>query len=96
MTALADLVKQLQAKADAWEREAKHLDVEFPEPDDWCSAKGGDAHRRTAALMRDSADRLARLEALMPAAYDWTGIGNENLTRFMEELLQLRGTGEPG
>lgn len=36
------LPERLRLTADACDREAKSLDVENPEPDEWCPAAGGD------------------------------------------------------
>lgn len=97
MIALADLVTQLQQQAS---RAATDQSQRQPSP-------------LTQAL-RDAADRLARLEALMPTMLSFTDVGGtcvvcgdgkdagygeyfeHTAECWLRDLLQLRGTGEPG
>lgn len=46
---------QFRDHAEGCEREARALDAESPEPDGFCSARGGDGHRTLAAMLRYAA-----------------------------------------
>ena len=64
---MPSLSERLTTAATSYDGEASMLDHEFPEPDDYCSSRGGDSARATAAMLRSAAAVCAAVEAFQAA-----------------------------
>jgi hypothetical protein len=62
MTETTSIRARLLERADSYDRLAGMEDHEFPEPDEFCSARGGDGSRSTASVLRDAAAALSSAE----------------------------------